>query len=166
MDFSNQTTRRSSSTEPHRDSVVLTARDIRDKLRYKPSRDTDIDLNVHSVYYNSNTNLTRNSSRSHYRPEDEMDNDVERTNTDPFDYQSRHRNLEFSDSSEDVGRDVEKARNPVEQKAEQPPKDPNVIEWDGPDDPENPMNFPTRRKWAITVSMSGLVCSWPPSKLG
>ncbi|KAE9970960.1 hypothetical protein BLS_004673 [Venturia inaequalis] len=33
------------------------------------------------------------------------------------------------------------------------PKDPNVVEWDGPDDPENPMNFPRWKKWMITVVM-------------
>jgi DHA1 family multidrug resistance protein-like MFS transporter len=30
-------------------------------------------------------------------------------------------------------------------------RDPNLIDWDGPDDPENPMNFSTSRKWMITV---------------
>lgn len=33
------------------------------------------------------------------------------------------------------------------------PKDPNIVEWDGPDDPENPMNFPRWKKWMITVMM-------------
>lgn len=28
-----------------------------------------------------------------------------------------------------------------------PTIDPNVVNWDGPDDPENPLNWPTRRKW-------------------
>jgi hypothetical protein len=32
-------------------------------------------------------------------------------------------------------------------------KDPNLIDWDGPNDPENPQNWPARRKWIITVSM-------------
>ncbi|KAK3082325.1 Citrinin biosynthesis cluster MFS transporter mrr1 [Coniosporium uncinatum] len=32
-------------------------------------------------------------------------------------------------------------------------KDPNLIEWDGPDDPENPLNFSPMRKWIITISM-------------
>lgn len=29
-------------------------------------------------------------------------------------------------------------------------KDPNLIEWDGPDDPENPQNWSSRYKWFIT----------------
>jgi hypothetical protein len=26
--------------------------------------------------------------------------------------------------------------------------DPNIVDWDGPDDPENPMNWPTSKKIA------------------
>ncbi|RFU28006.1 hypothetical protein B7463_g8324, partial [Scytalidium lignicola] len=32
-------------------------------------------------------------------------------------------------------------------------KDPNLIEWDGPDDPENPMNWPTWKKWMVTIML-------------
>lgn len=35
-----------------------------------------------------------------------------------------------------------------------PPKDPNLVEWDGPDDPENPMNWGTKRKWILTLSLA------------
>ncbi|KAF1999682.1 MFS general substrate transporter [Amniculicola lignicola CBS 123094] len=38
--------------------------------------------------------------------------------------------------------DVEKCEATIET---QPP-DPNVVDWDGPEDPENPMNWPTSRK--------------------
>ena len=37
-----------------------------------------------------------------------------------------------------------------------PPKDPNLIDWDGPDDPENPMNWSRSKKW-ITTAMLGIV---------
>ncbi|KAG2421854.1 hypothetical protein HFD88_005830 [Aspergillus terreus] len=37
-----------------------------------------------------------------------------------------------------------------------PPKDPNIVEWDGPDDPEHPQNMPTWRKWLITMTLSSL----------
>lgn len=54
--------------------------------------------------------------------------------------------------------DVESAQN--QQVTEKPAdKDPNLVEWDGPDDPENPQNFTRLRKWAITVSMS-LMTMW------
>lgn len=35
-----------------------------------------------------------------------------------------------------------------------PDKDPNLVEWDGPDDPENPQNFSRSRKWLITMILS------------
>ncbi|KAH8705264.1 putative MFS multidrug transporter [Talaromyces proteolyticus] len=35
-------------------------------------------------------------------------------------------------------------------------KDPNLVEWDGPDDPENPQNFSVAKKWVITMLLSSL----------
>lgn len=35
-------------------------------------------------------------------------------------------------------------------------KDPNLVDWDGEDDPGNPMNFPEWKKWMITV-VAGLM---------
>ncbi|KAF2724072.1 MFS general substrate transporter [Polychaeton citri CBS 116435] len=29
--------------------------------------------------------------------------------------------------------------------------DPNIVDWEGPDDPENPRNWPEHRKWTITL---------------
>lgn len=61
-------------------------------------------------------------------------------------------------SSEDT--DVEKGdQTSDEEKAEQlkrkesKQKDPNLIEWDGPNDPESPMNWPTSKKWRVTLAM-------------
>lgn len=36
------------------------------------------------------------------------------------------------------------------------PKDPNLVEWSGPDDPENPQNFAPAKKWLITVLFSSM----------
>ncbi|KAG9793386.1 Efflux pump vrtL [Exophiala dermatitidis] len=33
-------------------------------------------------------------------------------------------------------------------------KDPNLVTWDGPDDPENPKNWPSKTKWSFTVAVS------------
>ncbi|KAF7193801.1 Citrinin biosynthesis cluster MFS transporter mrr1 [Pseudocercospora fuligena] len=38
-------------------------------------------------------------------------------------------------------------------KDEEDEQDPNVVGWDGPDDPKNPMNWSPYRKWAIAVNM-------------
>jgi Major Facilitator Superfamily len=33
-------------------------------------------------------------------------------------------------------------------------KDPNLVTWEGPDDPENPKNWPLKIKWQTTVGVS------------
>lgn len=38
--------------------------------------------------------------------------------------------------------------------ADEKSKDPDLVTWDGPDDPENPKNWPNKTKWAYTVSVS------------
>ncbi|PYH45629.1 MFS transporter [Aspergillus saccharolyticus JOP 1030-1] len=40
------------------------------------------------------------------------------------------------------------------EKAEERQRDPNLVEFDGPNDPENPHNLPYWRKWVITMSMA------------
>ncbi|KAF2100462.1 MFS general substrate transporter [Rhizodiscina lignyota] len=55
--------------------------------------------------------------------------------------------------------DVEKQRIPNYGKiAQNGAKDPNLIEWDGPDDPGNPMNWSTGKKMAITMAMGAITC--------
>ncbi|KAJ9420111.1 major facilitator superfamily transporter [Fusarium oxysporum] len=34
------------------------------------------------------------------------------------------------------------------------PEDPNAVDWDGPDDPNNPMNWPARKKWTCIGALS------------
>lgn len=34
--------------------------------------------------------------------------------------------------------------------------DPNVVDWDGPDDPQNPMNWTTKRKWGVIAVLSSI----------
>jgi hypothetical protein len=39
--------------------------------------------------------------------------------------------------------------------AEEPPaKDPNLVEWDGPDDPEFPLNWSKKKRWIATVILA------------
>lgn len=33
-------------------------------------------------------------------------------------------------------------------------KDPNIVSWDGPDDPTNPMNWTMRKKWSNVAVLS------------
>jgi hypothetical protein len=32
--------------------------------------------------------------------------------------------------------------------------DPNVVDWDGTNDPENPQNWPEKKKWTVVAVMS------------
>ncbi|KAF6806648.1 transporter C1529.01-like protein 3 [Colletotrichum sojae] len=43
--------------------------------------------------------------------------------------------------------------------AKEADRDPNVVDWDGPDDPQNPKNWPSSKKWfnIATISMMTLV---------
>lgn len=34
------------------------------------------------------------------------------------------------------------------------PHDPNAVGWDGPDDPNNPMNWPAKKKWSCIGALS------------
>ncbi|OCL10760.1 MFS general substrate transporter [Glonium stellatum] len=46
-------------------------------------------------------------------------------------------------------KDVEKQE--LQSKRTKEKKDPNLVEWDGPNDPENPMNWPRWKKWMVTI---------------
>jgi DHA1 family multidrug resistance protein-like MFS transporter len=60
-------------------------------------------------------------------------------------------NLEKGQANDDPD-DNEKAEEIRKQKEEKE-KDPNLVEWDGPNDPENPMNWPTSKKWIVTITL-------------
>jgi MFS transporter, DHA1 family, multidrug resistance protein len=53
---------------------------------------------------------------------------------------------------QDHDRDLEKAgQAPLPQpETKKDRKDPNLVDWDGPDDPENPQNWSLKRKWLVT----------------
>lgn len=80
---------------------------------------------------------------SHLSDEDEKHSDV--TNGD--------KDLEAS-SNDRRNEDVEKQQqNQQQSDNKEEERDPNVVDWDGPDDPQNPMNWSSYRKWGIAVSM-------------
>ncbi len=79
---------------------------------------------------------------------------------DRFDYHSRHRNPAYTESwasADNAERDVE---NEASEKAKQDPRqeterdeNSDLVNWDGPDDPENPMNWSTSKKWSVTLTL-------------
>jgi MFS family permease len=54
-------------------------------------------------------------------------------------------------SEPDVESAIETPRKPDDSN-----KDPNLVDWDGKDDPENPQNYSNLRKWVITLTMSSM----------
>jgi len=40
-------------------------------------------------------------------------------------------------------------------------QDPNIVDWDGPDDPKNPLNWPSRKKWGIVWSIGAVTLITP-----
>lgn len=45
--------------------------------------------------------------------------------------------------------------------------DPNIVDWDGPDDPQNPMNWPDSKKWlnVAVLSILTIITSVYPMQL-
>lgn len=83
----------------------------------------------------------------------------------PDDCDTGSADIEKSDEQQSNG-DIEKglpASQPIanaQQESpapEQPPKDPSLVEFDGPDDPGNPKNWSVRKRLAMTVSMAMMV---------
>ncbi|RAH73977.1 MFS transporter [Aspergillus aculeatinus CBS 121060] len=70
--------------------------------------------------------------------------------------QSEHRPSHSSASSTVVHDDVEKQN--VDPSSEEG-KDPNIVDWDGPDDPEYPPNWTELRKWTITIILGLMTVS-------
>jgi len=77
-------------------------------------------------------------------------------------HEEKTNELRSIQSHQDAGangnaRDIEKEAAGISAAADdkrKPEKDPNLVEWDGPDDPENPQNWPTWKKWLITMTLS------------
>ena len=76
---------------------------------------------------------------------------------DGYDLGKRKSELSITENRDDVEsqRSEEENRQQTNQPPEKQEKDPNLVVWDGPDDPENPLNYPLWRKWVITMALAG-----------
>ncbi|KAI0900128.1 MFS general substrate transporter [Annulohypoxylon nitens] len=63
-------------------------------------------------------------------------------------------NLDSSTTQLDSERDVEARSDNRELSSNE--KDPNIVDWDGPNDLENPMNWPDSKKW-INISIVSII---------
>lgn len=62
--------------------------------------------------------------------------------------------LDSSTTKPDSERDVEAGSDNRILSANE--KDPNIVDWDGPNDLENPMNWPDSKKW-INISIVSII---------
>jgi hypothetical protein len=53
----------------------------------------------------------------------------------------------------DYDPDEQEKAEEVRRQREEMTKDPNLVEWDGLDDPGNPMNWKTSKKWIVTIML-------------
>ena len=63
-------------------------------------------------------------------------------------------------------RDLEKSLPPITKKQSSKSfkqKDPNIVTWDGPDDPQNPKNWSSKRRWIATLNVSSFTLISPLS---
>jgi hypothetical protein len=66
------------------------------------------------------------------------------------------------DSNASSGVEFAAAKEQSSEKAgEEESDDPNIVSWDGPDDPTNPMNWSTGRKWGAMAVVSGVTFLTP-----
>ncbi|KAI7310258.1 MFS multidrug transporter-like protein, partial [Hortaea werneckii] len=56
--------------------------------------------------------------------------------------------------AEDIEAQARSSEESVPNRPEEEKKDPNLVTWDGADDPANPKNWSTKRKWAATLVVS------------
>lgn len=48
------------------------------------------------------------------------------------------------------------ATNDIKERDEQPAQDPNIVWWDGEDDPANPLNWTPLKKWTNIMLISSI----------
>lgn len=48
--------------------------------------------------------------------------------------------------------DLESSIVAIEKESATDPEDPNLVQWEGPDDPRNPKNWQKKRKWAAVIT--------------
>ncbi|EEP79681.1 predicted protein [Uncinocarpus reesii 1704] len=66
---------------------------------------------------------------------------------------SRLNDVEKSSDTFDVEIAVANVEDKFVNEAEAP-RDPNIVDWDGPDDPQNPLNWTLRKKATIVSSIA------------
>jgi DHA1 family multidrug resistance protein-like MFS transporter len=105
----------------------------------------------------SNASTPTRVSDEYDRHDEPSDNTLQEEKTNEWDNDGVVFQAIRTRQEDDEERDLElQAGFRTRSAEEQKDKDPNLVEWDGPDDPENPQNFSRGRKWLITMILSTL----------
>ena len=103
------------------------------------------------------TNMSDIEHASNAHPQLGQTTSKRQQSEDRFDDNVIERELANNRENNVDGKDLEKGDQVGDDEGatepEQTEKDPNLIEWDGPDDPENPMNWPKTKKWIVTLTL-------------
>ena len=146
MRVSEETARtRVPSTQPSDEALQRSGAELQTKLGATGSRHYGPYLQPDEM---ADTAAASDSEKASYGPrENSSGNQNGRVVTDA-------RPAQIGDDNQAM-RDVEKAE---EEQTEIPKSrdqmDPNIVDWDGPEDPHNPMNWTITKKWVVTISFA------------
>jgi len=147
--------RQSRPTDLHR---IFSGSHINDAGVY---HDHDQDASDDESSHHSVTQLESSDSSNQYREKDEEEREEEEV----------EEVAEVRGGIPDI-RDVEKGKPDLKRSGtnrstrstrSKKDQDPNLVAWDGPDDPANPKNWSMKRKWAATVIVSSFTFISPVS---
>jgi hypothetical protein len=110
---------------------------------------------IHSHHSESDSDSTRRSTNVSNEPE-KTDSDLERRETELAEPEVEWRAGVVDERDYEAPADIGKTKSKKE-------TDPNLVTWDGPDDPTNPKNWSSGRKWAATFVISSFTFISPVS---
>ncbi|KAL4817763.1 major facilitator superfamily domain-containing protein [Aspergillus spinulosporus] len=136
----------STDTQPRRrQGSTASTLQTRSSSRTRPAEISRIysgvHLDDHSVYHgeDDHDSSREENDEKGANPEVEVDNGI---------VTEKDRDLEAN--RQGLTAEIEKSRTVRSVQ----PSDPKLVTWNGPDDPENPKNWPMKKKWAIVVTVS------------
>lgn len=155
--------------EEHRSTRIESSTGFEDISRSNLETEIDRDHSNNTVGTKSDTEAdifipnsrmdTGRASKEHGNVNEGKWNDSDSIDTEPFPGQGVDGEVLGSSQTTTLAKDdvdVEaqgerEKEDALRLEREKEEQDPNLITWDGPDDPENPMNWNTKKKWIITV---------------
>lgn len=73
----------------------------------------------------------------------------------------KNHNAAAADKDLEKGDDRPGSASSIDEPGEEPEEDPNVVDFDGPDDPQNPLNWKASKKWGMVTLVSAITFLTP-----